>query len=92
MLNPAHRLYIPAGFLLAAALTTAAPALAQQTGAAEVGSGSSSSLPLNGQGGRSTPTAPPSTLTAVPEDFSDLKLTPGFLLDVQVYDDQQLSI
>ncbi len=56
--------------------------------------GSSSTLPLSSPAQRSTPGnsgTTPGTLTAVPEDFSDLKLAPGFLLDVQVYDDPQLS-
>ena len=30
-------------------------------------------------------------LTAVPEDFSKLKIAPGFLLDVEVYDEPDLS-
>jgi polysaccharide export outer membrane protein len=32
-----------------------------------------------------------STVTAVPEDFSKLRIAPGFLLDVQVYDEPDLS-
>jgi polysaccharide export outer membrane protein len=32
-----------------------------------------------------------SSLTAVPEDFSKLKIAPGFLLDVEVYDEPDLS-
>jgi polysaccharide export outer membrane protein len=32
-----------------------------------------------------------SGLTAVPEDFSKLKIAPGFLLDVEVYDEPDLS-
>jgi polysaccharide export outer membrane protein len=32
------------------------------------------------------------TLIAVPEDFSKLKIAPGFLLDVEVYDEPDLSV
>jgi polysaccharide export outer membrane protein len=69
----------------------AAVSLAQQQQQPAAGGGtSSSSLPLPGQ---SRQAGMPSTgsLTAVPDDFANLKLTPGFLLNIQVYGDPELS-
>lgn len=66
----------------------AAMCLAQQPSPSE--GGASSSLPLAGQ---NRPAVTPATgaLTAVPDDFANLKLTPGFLLNIQVYGDPELS-
>ncbi len=70
-------------------LACGAASLAQQPAPAE--GGSSSSLPLT-QPTRQAPGAPAAgTLTAVPDDFANLKLTPGFLLTIQVYGDPELS-
>jgi polysaccharide export outer membrane protein len=83
--------FVRTGLRLALVMATV-PGLAQfpqQSGAG--GSTSSSSLPLSSQPGRN-PSAPASgSLSAVPEDFSDLRLAPGFLLDVQVYDNPDLA-
>ncbi len=90
MLSTPHRRTC---LLLCSAIIMAAPLLGQQSGDA-AGGGASSTLPLSSSSQRSTPGSSGtagSSLTAVPEDFSDLKLAPGFLLDVQVYDDPQLS-
>jgi polysaccharide export outer membrane protein len=65
------------------------PIFAQQAGTpAGIGS---SSLPLGSAAGRGTGNQNTGTLSAVPEDFADLRLAPGFLLDVQVYDNPDLS-
>jgi polysaccharide biosynthesis/export protein len=53
-------------------------------------SGGASTLPLT-QPGRQASSPQTGTLTAVPDDFANLKLTPGFLLNVQVYGDPELS-
>jgi polysaccharide export outer membrane protein len=47
----------------------------------------------NGSSKAPRTTVSPNTgsLTAIPDDFSDLVLAPGFLLDLQVYDEPQLS-
>ncbi len=60
-----------------------------QVGAA----GTASTLAINpdtqrAQGARGLPNGP---LTAVPEDFASLKLAPGFLLNIEVYDEPELS-
>lgn len=69
---------------------TAAPVFAQLQQPTAASGTSSSSLPLGGQSGRNSSTQP-GPLTAIPEDFADLRLAPGFLLDVQVYDSPDLS-
>ncbi len=48
------------------------------------------SAPVNGARALSS-AAPQAALGAVPEDFAGLKLAPGFLLNVQVFDEQDLS-
>jgi polysaccharide export outer membrane protein len=77
-------------FVLTFSTVTCAVALqAQSTGAAlQNGSG------MSGGGNTSSAARPTagSGLTAVPEDFSKLKIAPGFLLDVGVYDEPDLSV
>lgn len=80
----------PFRFLLAGLLLGGA-ALAQQPN--QMGyTGAASTLPLVvKQQTQANSTTGGTALTAVPDDFSDLKLAPGFLLDVEVYDEPELS-
>ena len=68
----------------------AAVSQAQQPSAAAE-AGSASSLPLNQPPNRQLGSPATGALTAVPDDFANLKLTPGFLLNIQVYGDPELS-
>ena len=65
-----------------------APAFAQQPN--QMVPGTASTLPLNNA--RTQRTAGNNgTLTAIPDDFADLKLSPGFLLGLEVFDEPQFS-
>lgn len=77
---------------LLATIVCVSPVLAQQANPMQT-VGTSSTLPLGGnaQPGRSNPSLAQGPLSAVPEDFSDLRLAPGFLLNVEVYDEPELS-
>jgi len=77
--------------LAALMLFSALAALAQQP--PSIGSSSSGSGQSAGASSTSSGTAKTSggTLTAVPEDFANLRIAPGFLLDVQAYDEPELS-
>lgn len=71
-------------------LLCAVPALTQQ--AAPASSGAASSFPLgNNQPPRTSSAAASSPLTSVPDDFSDLRLAPGFYLNVAVYDEPEFN-
>lgn len=87
----ANRSFYRASFRCALAGTLlAGTALAQQPN--QMGySGAASTLPMVINQQRTAPATATGTLTAVPEDFSNLKLSPGFLLDVEVYDEPELS-
>jgi polysaccharide export outer membrane protein len=77
----------------AAGIACALIVLTQQTGAsAQSGPQNNNQNPPQTINLRPTnnPT-PQSPLITVPEDFAGLKLAPGFLLDVQVYDEPDLS-
>ena len=63
-----------------AQLPGAAPQFGSTTGGVSAGSASAALGKLNS-----------GTLTAVPEDFSKLKIQPGFLLDEQVFDEPDMS-
>jgi polysaccharide export outer membrane protein len=76
-------------FVLAGVIMLA-PVFAQQPN--QMGAGSASTLAIGGQRtAKGTGGLNNSALTAIPEDFADLRLAPGFLLDVQVYDEPEMS-
>jgi polysaccharide export outer membrane protein len=80
--------------MLCAALTGLAtyamPASAQQ--AAPMAPASSSSFPQSGsQPAHQSGSTANGALTAVPDDFSDLRLAPGFLLNISVYDEPEFD-
>jgi polysaccharide export outer membrane protein len=75
-------------FVLAGVIMLA-PAFAQQPNQMEAGS--ASTLALGGQKAARGTGLSNSPLTAIPEDFADLRLAPGFLLNVQVYDEPEMS-
>lgn len=66
-----------------------APACAQQPD--QLSPGMASTLPLNNNARAQRGAGASGTLTAIPDDFADLKLAPGFLLDVQVFDEPQFA-
>lgn len=84
----------PALFSIAALVLTGTAVLSAQTGTT-----SAAQVPANPIGGVSADaalasrasTAAAGNLIAVPEDFSKLKIAPGFLLDLQVFDEPDLS-
>ena len=80
------------GFSLATLMVFAVPVASAQQGPAIGGSlygiGQSAGASSPGTGAAK---GPGGTLTAVPEDFSKLKIAPGFLLNIQVYDEPELS-
>ena len=79
------------GFSLAILMVFAVPAApAQQPGPA-IGSSLSGSGQSGGASSAGAAKGPGGTLTAVPEDFSKLKIAPGFLLNIQAYDEPELS-
>ena len=78
------------GFSLATLMVIALPVTSAQQGATTGSSltipgGASSSASVNGA------KASGGGLSAVPEDFSKLKIAPGFLLNIQAYDEAELS-
>jgi polysaccharide export outer membrane protein len=73
------------GFSLAALTIFALPAVSAQQGTASAGLSTGSSASSSGA------KASGGALTAVPEDFSKLKIAPGFLLNIQAYDEAELS-
>src|SRR5580692_8558627 len=91
---------LPASAALAAAITIAlllassAAAARAQTGAAGPQFGSSAAGAGAGGGGGSASSAKSTSaggVVAVPEDFSRLKIQPGFQLDVQLFDEPDFS-
>lgn len=82
---------IPFLCLIAAGLVCS-PAFAQQPDQMQTG-GTATTLPITPQVRRPQNAAglPNGPLTAVPEDFSRLRLAPGFLLDIEVYDEPEFS-
>lgn len=84
--------HLRVSLLLAIAGTLlAGTALAQNNGNLPEVAGPTSTLPLNNQQTRNSQQLSTGTLTAVPDDFANLKLAPGFLLNVEVYDEPELS-
>jgi polysaccharide biosynthesis/export protein len=87
------RLRPAASFALACALTTVAARLHAQSGLPTPQFGSTAGS--NGASGAAAAAAALKTgstgVTAVPEDFSKLKIQPGFQLDAEVFDEPDLS-
>jgi len=69
-----------ATFAVALHAQSSGTTLQNSSGMSSAGNVSSAAMTTAGSG-----------LTAVPEDFSKLKIAPGFLLDVEVYDEPDLS-
>jgi polysaccharide export outer membrane protein len=87
---PDHRTIVK---VVAAGVTFAILAFAQQPAALSQSSGSINYAPTGGAGqNRSTPgTNAQSPMVTVPEDFANLRLAPGYLLNVQIYDEPDFS-
>jgi polysaccharide export outer membrane protein len=77
---------------LATIMLLAAPAVLAQQPTSIAGASSGSARPAgtssSSSGGGKTSGG---TLSAVPEDFANIRIAPGFLLDVEVYDEPELS-
>jgi polysaccharide export outer membrane protein len=79
------------GCLCAALLVSAVPfAPAQQIGSATQSSAQSGSAAAGGAAAAAGKSSA-SQLMAVPEDFSKLRIAPGFLLNIQAFDEPELS-
>lgn len=89
--NPSRSVPAVTSLLLVMAGIVALPAaLAQQPNQLESGGASTFSLG-NSKSAQGIPSANTGPLSAVPEGFADLKLAAGFLLDVQVYDEPEMT-
>lgn len=88
------RLRFVSCFVLAFTIATLTAVLYAQSGtsaAPSYGSSSSGNAPSAGNAAAGAKSGLGTGLTAVPEDFSKLRIAPGFLLDVEVYDEPDLS-
>lgn len=79
------------GFSLAILMVVAVGNLSGQAPGPVIGNATSSGGGQGASAGAGTGKGGAGGLIAVPEDFSKLKIAPGFLLDIQAYDEPELS-